>query len=389
MTAGSLTWGDAQATDANGSFLGTNVIPLWQGVTQPASDLVGPDGPSLTVFRPERNSENGSAVIVAPGGAYMMVSGNVEGRQVADWFASHGITAFVLKYRVGSAHPYPQPFEDAERAIRYVRSHAGEFNVNPERIGMIGFSAGGHLAALAASLGDEGKQDAADPLERVSSKLQFLILGYPGIDTMDSYDGKPSFYCGLYPMIPSSQCKSFEKTYGPMAHLSSQFPKTFIYQTSDDKYVRADRTTLFFNALHAQGVDTELHIFRHGAHGSGLGLGDPQLDLWPYLLEAWLRSEGLLTVDEAIARRRQLTATTPHQPGAPYTIDTQVSSILSNPAGREVLVKSLGQQTIDSMPPAAGTLSLRSLARMLPSVITPEKLSAIQSDLAALPVQGK
>ena len=161
--------------------LGITTFPLWDGAT---SSVAGKNSESstLTVFVPHPGTENGTAVIIAPGGSYVGWASNLEGRQVADWFAARGVTAFVLKYRLGSGNPYPAPLLDAQRAVRLVRSLSKTYKLSPDRIGIMGFSAGGHLAAMEATISDEGKVDSDEPVERISDRPNFLILGYPWLN---------------------------------------------------------------------------------------------------------------------------------------------------------------------------------------------------------------
>jgi acetyl esterase/lipase len=252
------------------------------------------DLPTLTVFVPQKGRGTGSAVIVAPGGGYENLSTNLEGRQVADWFTVRGVTAFVLKYRLGAKYLYPIPLEDAQRAVRLVRSLAPVYGFSPDRIGFIGFSAGGHLAAATGTLFDAGKPDANDPVERLSSRPDFLVLGYPWLNAMQP-SGNYITYCSVLKVIPPETCKLDEQKYTPSLHVSSQTPTTFIYSTTDDETVPISASVDFYNALIARGVPAELHIFRQGEHGSGMGMGNAALDLWPVLLEQWMRDQGLLT----------------------------------------------------------------------------------------------
>ena len=233
-------------------------------------------------------------MIVAPGGSYLGLASNLEGRQVADWFTSRGLTAFVLKYRLGAKYLYPIPLEDAQRAVRLVRSSATSYGFLPDRIGFIGFSAGGHLAAATGTLFDAGKADAGDPVERLSSRPDFLVLGYPWLNAMQP-SGHYITYCSVIKTIPPETCKLDEQKYTPSLHVTPQTPTTFIYSTTDDRTVPISASVDFYNALIAAGVPAELHIFRHGEHGSGMGAGSAALDQWPVLLEQWLRDQGLLT----------------------------------------------------------------------------------------------
>jgi acetyl esterase/lipase len=274
--------------------LGITTLPLWDGPA-PGSSADSADSPTLTVFLPQSGKANGTAVIVAPGGGYFKLTTELEGREVADWFASRGISAFVLKYRLAPHYLYPIPLQDAQRAIRLVRSFDKRYGLVPGRIGFVGFSAGGHLAATAGTLFDAGNAGSADPVERLSDRPDFLILGYPWLNAMQPNDRHQITYCSVIPSTPADQCKAYEQQYTPSLHVSKDTPPTFIYSTSDDQVVPVSASVDFYTALTAAGVPAELHIFHHGRHGSGLGSGDPALDTWPSLLEQWLRDQGLLT----------------------------------------------------------------------------------------------
>jgi acetyl esterase/lipase len=274
--------------------LGISTLQLWPGEAPEVQGTPAADLPTLTVFLPQKGRGTGSAVIVAPGGAYTGLASNLEGRQVADWFTSQGLTAFVLKYRLGGKYLYPIPLEDAQRAVRLVRSLAASYGFLPDRIGFVGFSAGGHLAAATGTLFDAGKPDSGDPLERLSSRPDFLVLGYPWLNAMQP-SGDYITYCSVIKTIPAETCKVDEQKYTPSLHVTSQTPTTFLYSTSDDRTVPISASVEFYNALIAAGVPAEMHIFRHGDHGSGMGAGVAALDQWPVLLAQWLRDQGLLT----------------------------------------------------------------------------------------------
>jgi acetyl esterase/lipase len=271
-----------------------STLQLWPAGAPEVAGSIPADLPTLTVFLPQKGRGTGSAVIVAPGGAYLGLAINLEGRQVADWFASRGVTAFVLKYRLGAKYLYPIPLQDAQRAVRLVRSMAKDYGFLPNRIGFIGFSAGGHLAAATGTLFDAGKPDAEDPPERLSSRPDFVVLGYPWLNAMQP-SGHYISYCSLIKSIPPETCKVDEQKYTPSLHVTPQTPPVFIYSTTDDRVVPISASVDFYNALIAAGVPVEMHIFRHGDHGSGMGAGSAALDLWPVLLEQWLRDLGLLT----------------------------------------------------------------------------------------------
>jgi acetyl esterase/lipase len=276
----------------NNTWLGIETIRLWAGDAPQAKGNDCWDIPTLTIVRPQLGHGNGSAVVVFPGGGYAHLSGNLEGRQVADWFTSRGFTAFILQYRL-SSHGYllPVPLLDARRAVQTVRARAAEYRIDPNRIAVIGFSAGGHLAALAGVQPVPGDPAAADPVERVPSKPNFLILGYPWIGAISS-DTSHLSYCKEFKVM--DQCEVLRTTYSPELFVTKETPPTFWYHTADDGLVPVEQGLRFYEALLKAGVPAEGHIFAHGQHGTGMGMGDPSLDQWPALLETWLRKQGMI-----------------------------------------------------------------------------------------------
>lgn len=272
-------------------FMETETVRLWPGRAAGATDDSVEQTPTMTIFRPQKGQANGAAVIVAPGGGYVELAGNIEGRQVADWFASRGITAFVLKYRIGPTARLPIPLLDGARAIRFVRANAARYSLDPTRLGMVGFSAGGHLAATTAATASLGQPTSPDPVERASSRPDFLVLGYPWLEgTAIDATGR-SQYC----TFAGGACdpKAYAR-YGPTLSVTAAMPPVFVYHTSNDPVVDAGGITRFYDALQSRHVPVELHIFAAGRHGTGLGGSDPALALWPNLLEPWLRALGML-----------------------------------------------------------------------------------------------
>jgi acetyl esterase/lipase len=201
-----------------------------------------------------------------------------------------GVTAFVLKYRLGPKYQHPIELGDAQRAIRLVRSRAQDFDIAPDRVGMMGFSAGGHLASTAATHFDGGNSGASDPIDRVSSRPDFLILAYPVITLQGPYahSGSRKNLLGDNP-----DPKLLEELSNEL-HVTPQTPPTFLFTTSEDKTVPAENSVNFYLALHKAGVPAELHVFEKGPHGVGLDLSDPALGQWPTLLTNWLRERGLV-----------------------------------------------------------------------------------------------
>jgi acetyl esterase/lipase len=274
-------------------FLGIRTIRLWPGDAPQAKGKACEDIPTLTVFDPRQGSENGSAVVVLPGGSYVNLAAIHEGREVADWFTQRGFRAFVLSYRL-SSHGYllPVPLLDARRAIQTVRARALDYHIDPDRIVVIGFSAGGHLAALAATQPLAGNPDAEDPIERAPSKPDYLVLGYPWIGAISS-DTSHLSYCKLFNLM--DRCEALRAAYSPDLFVSKDTPPTFIFHTFNDQTVPVEQSLRFYDALLKAGVPSEMHIFANGPHGVGFGGTDAALEQWPGLLEAWLRAQGLLS----------------------------------------------------------------------------------------------
>ena len=280
-------------------FLGIDTIRLWPGDAPQAKGKACEDAPTLTIFEPQEGHDNGSAVVILPGGAYRGLAGNLEGRQIADWFTSRGFRAFILSYRLPqNGYLLPIPLMDARRAIQTVRARARDYFIAPNRIVLIGFSAGGHLAALTATSSVPGNPEADDPIERVSSKPDYLVLGYPWIGAISS-DTSHLSYCQEFNLM--TQCEALREKYSPDLLVSKTTPPTFLFHTFNDDTVPVEQALRFYDALVKAGVASEIHIFAKGPHGVGLGKGDEALDQWPGLLETWLRVHGLLTRDENVA----------------------------------------------------------------------------------------
>ncbi len=266
-------------------------ILLWEHGAPGALGTDESDQPSLTYYPPWGENPSGTCVIVAPGGSYQFLASNHEGRQVANWFNALGVAAFVLKYRLGPRYHHPIELGDAQRAIRLVRSRAAEFNVRPDRIGIMGFSAGGHLASTAATHFDSGVQGAADPIDRASSRPDFLILAYAVITKKPPYAHEASRMA----LLGERPDPKLVDELSNELHVTPQTPPTFLFATSADDVVPAENSVAFYQALHKAGVPAELHVFEKGPHGVGLDLSDPALGEWPKLLANWLRSRGLLS----------------------------------------------------------------------------------------------
>jgi len=285
------------AAGEDNAFLGILTVRLWPGDAPQAKGKACEDIPTLTIFAPQRGHENGSAVVVLPGGSYAHLAANLEGRQVADWFTTRGFRAFVLQYRLSSnGYLLPVPLLDAQRAVQTVRGRAADYHIDPNRIVIIGFSAGGHLAALASTQFVPGKPDSDDPIERVSSRPDYTVLGYPWIGAI-SPDTSHLSYCKLFDVM--DRCEELRAAYSPDLFVTKDTPPTFWFHTFNDETVPVEQGLRYYEALVKAGVPAEAHIFANGRHGAGLGKGDAALDQWPNLLEIWLRAQGLLVATQA------------------------------------------------------------------------------------------
>ncbi len=264
-------------------------LALWPGGAPGAVGNEPRDIPTLTPYLPAKEKATGAAIIVCPGGGYQHLADH-EGRPVAEWLNSIGITAFVLKYRLGPRYQHPAPLQDAARAIRTVRSRAAEWNVDPGRIGILGFSAGGHLASTAGTHFDSGKRDAADPIERVSSRPNLMILIYPVITMkQQTHAGSKNNLLGPNPPPDLVALLSNEE------QVTKETPPAFLVHTTTDTAVPVENSLMFVMALRKAGVPFEFHLYERGPHGFGLGNKDPILATWPGRCADWLRVHGFAT----------------------------------------------------------------------------------------------
>lgn len=264
-------------------------ILLWPDGAPGAKGNADTDKPTLTLFPASNENKVPTGVVVCPGGGYVNLAITYEGFDVAEWLNKIGISAFVLKYRLGPVYHYPVELEDAQRAIRYARAHAEEFGIRPDRIGIWGFSAGGHLASTAGTHYDAGQKSATDPIERVSSRPDFMILAYPVISMLDPYahQGSRTALLGDKPDPELLRSLSNELQVTP------QTPPTFLFHTANDNVVPVQNSVQFEEALNKAGVPAEMHIYLKGRHGVGLAPDDPILRTWPDRLADWLKAQGM------------------------------------------------------------------------------------------------
>jgi acetyl esterase/lipase len=286
-------------------------IPLWPGAA-PGSEALGQEEqltersqdparhdrifthivhPSLRLFRPEK--PNGAAVVVMPGGAYQRVVADKEGADVCAWLNGLGVTAFILKYRLpdeGHVNGALVSLQDAQRAVRLVRSRAGAFGIDPHRVGVIGFSAGGHLAGIVAGYPDAKVYEARDEADRESARPDFVILAYPAVGVLGQRPGETT-------AMPQRQ--ELMSKYTVDGGVTKSSPPTFIFHANDDPAVSPEGSIRVYLALRVAGVPAELHVFRSGGHGFGIKDAKGPIASWPMLCGEWLRALGLLEAQKA------------------------------------------------------------------------------------------
>lgn len=266
----------------------TKEILLWPNGAPGALGERPADKPSITPYLSTAVKPTGSAIIVCPGGGYVRLTEH-EGRPVAEWLNSLGVQAFVLKSRLGSSgYRHPVMLQDVQRAIRYVRRHAGEFGIDSSRIGILGFSAGGHVASSAGTHFDLGDSSSSDSVERVSSRPDLMVLIYPVI-TMGKFGhaGSRENLLGKEPSSEAVELMSNEK------QVTKDTAPAFLVHTENDSAVPVENSLMFADSLRQAGVGFELHVFEKGPkHGFGLAISDPVVGTWPKLCEQWLRGHG-------------------------------------------------------------------------------------------------
>lgn len=235
--------------------------------------------PRITIYKPDAQHDTGAAVVICPGGGYNILAYDLEGVEVAQWLNKFGITGVVLHYRVPRAPEgkvYENPLKDAQRAIRLVRAHAQDWKIDPNRVGILGFSAGGNLAAVASNAGD---------------------TNYPPLDTVDQLSPRPDFTLLIYPAYLNPEEDDTALT--PEATVTDETPPTFLVHTSDDR-VSSTGSLAYYLGLKRHEIPAELHIFPQGGHGYGLRPTEQRVTQWPQLAEGWLTRE-ILQVPKSVA----------------------------------------------------------------------------------------
>ncbi len=293
---------------SSGTFSQTKTINIWKGKIPGAIDnpavkeytfdirpgaprIRDVTNPKIKVFFP-KNKGNGTAVLICPGGGYTWLAMPVEGYDVAEWLNGLGVTAIVLKYRLPSdsimENKSVGPLEDAQEAMRDIRRHAKEWNINPDRIGVMGFSAGGHLASTLCTHYNDKIYDS----DTISARPDFAVLAYPVISMRNgiTHEGSRKRLLGENP--DSSLVRKFSNE----LHVTDDTPPAFIVQAEDDKSVPVLNSILYFEALKKHNIPAELHIYQKGGHGFGLAKdrGNDTESNWPKACESWLRMRGLI-----------------------------------------------------------------------------------------------
>ena len=273
------------------------MIPLWEDKVPGALGSDEKDIPVFIPYIPAPEKATGAAVVICPGGGYSGLAMDHEGEQIGRWLESIGVTAFVLRYRLpGNGYPHPVPLFDAQRAIRTVRFNAMKWNIQPEKIGILGFSAGGHLASSAGTHFSkpvvlEGCQ--SDDVDAVSCRPDFMILIYPVISMQEgiTHRGSRNNLLGENSPAELVDLMSNEK------QVTEQTPPTFMVHASDDTAVLPENSIRFYQALLKAGVPAEMHLYLKGGHGFGTRASAGRASEWPILCEAWMRQMKFLSAD--------------------------------------------------------------------------------------------
>jgi len=290
------------------AFSQVKTISLWNGKVPGSKEVVnynettdsndnwtktrGVTNPRVDFYPAPSETNTGTAVIICPGGGYWGIAIDHEGKQIAEWFNSYGVSAFVLKYRLPDEAIMNDksigPLQDAQEAIRLVRRNAKGWNINPEKIGIMGFSAGGHLASTASTHFNE---KVYEPIDQTSARPNFSILIYPVIsmDSAITHAGSRLFLLGEHPS------EALVKRFSNELQVTDQTPPAFMVHSLNDEVVPAQNSILYALAMKQHRVACELHLFEHGGHGYGLGRSDDTESSWPDICKRWLKSNDLLT----------------------------------------------------------------------------------------------
>ena len=268
-----------------------DTLLLWPEGAPDALGNAPQDQPTLIRYPAPQEIATGAAVVVCPGGGYQMLAMDHEGHQIARWLNSFGVSAYIVAYRLGKdGYRHPVPMHDGQRALRTVRANAKEWQIDPGRIGVLGFSAGGHLASTLGTHFDAGNAKASDPIDRVSSRPDFMVLLYPVISFTEDYRHAGSRKMLLGEAADSALVASLSNE----TQVKADTPPTFLVHTSEDTSVPPQNSIYFYLALLEKGIPAEMHIYEKGRHGLGLGSRGSAFSSWPERCEEWMEERGLL-----------------------------------------------------------------------------------------------
>jgi len=283
---GLLLWSDVPKSEA----AGPDPIRLWPAGAPGAVGDEPRDQPEIRIYLPPKEKRTGAAIVICPGGGYGVLATDHEGHQVAKWANSIGVAGIVVKYRLAPRYRHPAPLQDAQRAIRYVRANAESLGVSPKRVGILGFSAGGHLASTVATHFDAGDAASSDPVARQSSRPDFAVLCYPVISFTEKFGHAGS----ARNLLGDSPSPELLKNLSNDQQVTAETPPTFLFHTGEDSGVPVENSLAFYSACRKAGVPAELHVYQNGPHGVGLAPADPAVFGWKDRLADWLRANGFL-----------------------------------------------------------------------------------------------
>lgn len=268
-----------------------NIELLWPDGAPGAKGSQDGDKPTLTICLPDKEKATGTAIVICPGGGYGHLSMDREGQQIADWLNSIGVAGFILKYRhQGVGYGYPAPLQDAQRAMRIVRSRAREWSLDPQRIGIMGFSAGGHLASSTGTHFQNNYYDAKDEIDQASCRPDFMVLLYPVITMEDSFTHKGS----KQNLLGKNPDPKLVEDFSNEKQVTPETPPTFLVHSNEDKTVPTENSVFFYLALRKAGVPAEMHIYQNGPHGTAIEKRFGLISTWPDRCADWMKARGLL-----------------------------------------------------------------------------------------------
>lgn len=276
---------------AQNAFAGQpQTVRLWDAEAPNAVGSEEKDIPTAIVYLPSEVKEPTGAIVIFPGGGYGHLAIDHEGHEIAAWANRMGLAGIIVSYRHRKrGYGHPNPMLDAQRAIRMTRRRAKEWNIDPQRVGVLGFSAGGHLTTTVLTHFDAGKPDAADPVERMSCRPDFGVVCYAVIALDEPYTHRGSQRNLLGDNLPDDPTsKSLIRSLSNEKQVTEATPPCFVWHTAEDKVVPAENSLRFYSALVEHGVPSELHIFPSGRHGIGLGAKIEGANQWPQLCQHWL-----------------------------------------------------------------------------------------------------